>query len=109
MKLILIIVLDLYILFVVLNSLVGTERKPCPLTSHKVKKLALCVNTRATVYKLEHRANFVQWPLLNYVAREQKVCRGATQLEQFSNYFPRPFLPECLLNDYIVYLRTYEK
>ncbi len=25
------------------------------LTNHKVKKLALCVNTRATVYKLEHR------------------------------------------------------
>ena len=35
--------------------LVGIERKPCPLTNHKVKKLALCVNTRATVYKLEHR------------------------------------------------------
>ena len=35
--------------------LVGTERKPCPLTNHKVKKLALCVNTGATVYKLEHR------------------------------------------------------
>ncbi len=26
-------------------------------------------------------ANFVQWPLLKYVAREQKVCRGATQLD----------------------------
>ncbi len=37
------------------NSLVGTERKPCPLTNHKVKKSALCINTRATVYKLEHR------------------------------------------------------
>ena len=27
----------------------------CPLTNHKVKKSALCINTRATVYKLEHR------------------------------------------------------
>ncbi len=43
------------------------------------------------------------------MARELKVCRGATQLEQFNNYFPRPFHRECLLNDYIIYLRTYEK
>ncbi len=45
--------LDLYIVFVVLNSLVGTERKPCPLTNHKVKKSALCVSTRATVYNMD--------------------------------------------------------
>ena len=31
------------------------QRKPCPLTIHKEKKSALCINTRATVYKLEHR------------------------------------------------------
>ena len=31
-----------------------TERKPCPLTNHNVKKSALCISTRATVYKLEH-------------------------------------------------------
>ncbi len=40
---------------------------------------------------------FVQWPLLKYVTRELKVCRGATQLEQFNNYFPRPFSHECCL------------
>ncbi len=29
--------------------------KALPTDHHKVKKSALCVNTRATVYKLEHR------------------------------------------------------
>ena len=31
------------------------REKALPIDQHKVKKLALCVNTRATVYKLEHR------------------------------------------------------
>ena len=53
----------------------------------------LLVNTllfRFKKYRLKKKnwntANFVQWPLLKYVAREQKVCRGATQLEQLNNY-----------------------
>ena len=73
------------------------QRKPCPLTNHKVKKSALCINTRATVYKLKH-PNFVQWPLLKYVTRELKVCRGTTQLEQFIIIFRGPFtMSVCLM------------
>ena len=34
-------------------------------------------------------------------------CRGAAQLEQFNNYFPRPFYRECLLNDYNIYEKQY--
>ncbi len=67
---------------------------------------ALFINTRATVYKLEH-ANFVQWLLLKYVSRELKVRRGTTQLEQFIITFRGPFtVSVCLM---IIYLRTYEK
>ena len=43
------------------------------------------------------------------VTRELKVHRGTTQLEQFIIILRGPFGRECLLNDYIIYLRTYEK
>jgi hypothetical protein len=47
--------------------------------------------------------------LLKDVARELKVHRGTTQLEQFIIIFRGPFYRECVLNDYIIYLRTYEQ
>jgi hypothetical protein len=47
--------------------------------------------------------------LLKDVTRELKVHRGTTQLEQFIIIFRGPFYRECVLNDYIIYLRTYEQ
>ncbi len=58
---------------------------------------------------LIYRPHPVQWPLLKDVTRKLKVHRGTTQLKQFIIIFHGPFYRECLLNDYIIYLRTYEK
>jgi hypothetical protein len=70
------------------------REKACPLTNHKVKRSALFINTRATVYT----ANFVQWPLLKCVARELKVRIGTTQLEQLIIIFRGPFVVNvCLM------------
>ena len=84
------------------------REKALPIDQSQSKEIS-CVSIQGPLYTNWNTTNFVQWPLLKYVTRELKVCRGTTQLEQFNNYFPRPFYRECLLNDYIIYLRTYEK
>ena len=109
MKLILINVLDLCIVFFVLKFFSGDREKALPIDQSQSKEISSVYQYKGHCIQIGTPANFVQWPLLKYVARELKVCRGATQLEQFNNYFSRPFYCECLLNDYIIYLRTYEK
>ena len=62
------------------------REKALPIDQSQSKEISSVCQIQGPLYTNWNTANFVQWPLLKYVAREQKVCRGATQLEQFSNY-----------------------
>jgi hypothetical protein len=58
------------------------REKALPIDQSQSKEISSVCQYKGHCIQIDwNTANFVQWPLLKYVAREQKVCRGATQLD----------------------------
>ncbi len=101
--------LDLCIVFVVLKFFSGDREKALPIDQSQSKEISSVYQYKGHCIQIGTPANFVQWPLLKYVARELKVCRGATQLEQFIIIFRGPFTASVCKMITFIYLRRCEK
>ena len=105
--------LNLYIVLVILNFLIGCSSSP--FQEWVLVEPSWRIGARRALLKNWCSSSpFEEWVLVepflkNECSSSPLECRGAIQLEQFNNCFPRTFFRKCLLNDYIICLRMCEK